>query len=459
MNILQWRHRSRNTDPRSVCALRRILRLAAHALALAVFLPFSVAAQPEGYTEIPQLSTLVTARLGCPLPQNGVYDEAQLEAALRNKSCAYPILSPGVDFQTQTLIGYGVGSDCHMRVTTKVFRSDAEKKYKVIINNIYGGCRAGGWRRGWIVIEKLPEDYTLEIVEVKVDRIHGVGSDSFAFPKPPSTKTRVSLETREVDLKGCRPTAGMAQWVIRSSHHFETGPDLDETEKKRCLDHFKSLNIDFETHTLVHYAFENGHCARPPDLRFETIREFSSDARENRNLLRISFRSAGADYCRTWTTYPLWVIVPKLPEGFRFDFQANAVAPAQESAAEKLETRSINLQGCIQMHFTRQFVIRNNETYLKAIRNDAGRDRCLQNVEPIDFDTHTLVGINLNTGYCRVPAGLEYQATRDNGKKEYTLSISWQSGGICRAMSQYDLWVLVPKLPNDYGLVFEPKAI
>jgi hypothetical protein len=58
------------------------------------------------------------------------------------------------------------------------------------------------------------------------------------------------------------------------------------------------------------------------------------------------------------------------------------------------------------------------------------------------------------------PLGLKYQATKDSTKQEYVLGISYiMPEVVCRALSQYDLWVLVPKLPKDYRINFETKVI
>ena len=130
------------------------------------------------------------------------------------------------------------------------------------------------------------------------------------------------------------------------------------------------------------------------------------------------------------------------------------------ASAQTLETRRISLKGCIQTIFERQFVIDTNETFLKTIRNDASRDWCLKNLEKIDFDKHTLLGIELNTGYCRTPLGLKFQTVRDEAEKQYLLKISYlEPQESCRALSQYDLWLLVPKRPENYTVKFEVKGI
>lgn len=128
--------------------------------------------------------------------------------------------------------------------------------------------------------------------------------------------------------------------------------------------------------------------------------------------------------------------------------------------AQNLETRQIDLKGCIQTIFNKKFIIKDRETFLKTIRNDASRDFCLKNLEKIDFDKHTLIGIELNTGYCRTPLGLEANAVKDEAEKQYILKITYtEPQGVCRALSQYDLWLLVPKLPDNYAVKFDVRGI
>lgn len=255
----------------------------------------------------------------CWFNEDAVIDEEKFKKILADKECSYLENALEVDFAKQTLIGFSIGGDCFMRTSTKVFRRDETKKYNVRIKNIWGGCRAGGWVQGWLVIEKIPADYAVEFTVIRADK---------------------------------------------------TGkPEEDDSQ---------FLNLK---------------------------------------------------------------------------------TPAENKPAETLETRSIDLKNCIQTIFNTQFVIKDNETYLKTIRADASRDWCLKNLEKIDFNKYTLLGKSFSSGYCRIPLGLEYKAAKDEAAKRYLVTISYidPRGAVCRARSQYDLWLLVPKLPADYGVKFEIK--
>jgi hypothetical protein len=129
------------------------------------------------------------------------------------------------------------------------------------------------------------------------------------------------------------------------------------------------------------------------------------------------------------------------------------------AGAQILKTRDIDLKGCIWTYRQQSFVIKDEAAFLKEIRNDLSRDRCLKDLEKIDFDKHTLVGIELNTGYCDAPLLEPVQVVKTDAEKKYIVKISYlEPAEPCRALSQYDLWLLVPKLPDNYTVKFEVKG-
>jgi len=299
---------------------RKLFRLSAFFPVFLVFFSASLVAQPDGYVEVLPLRGMASDRLGCYRETDGVYDQVKLDDLARDNNCNKLVAGLKADLSKETVIRYSAASDCHMRLVVKVFRVDAERKYKVIVNNIYGGCRAGGWRHGWLVIDKILDGYTVEMNEVKVDRIHGpIRDEGFVFPKPPPIVTSEPLVAREVDTKGCLHMAGASQWVISNPEHLTTAIG-NTPDKATCTAHFKKLNIDFEKETLAGYSFVSGYCWRPRGLAFEATKETSTDSAGNRFLLTVSFdKSFGS--CHIWRSYPLWVVVPKLPWGYGFGFE------------------------------------------------------------------------------------------------------------------------------------------
>ncbi len=118
--------------------------------------------------------------------------------------------------------------------------------------------------------------------------------------------------------------------------------------------------------------------------------------------------------------------------------------------AQNLETRQIYLKSCIQATFGKEIIIKDSETFLKAIRDDSWRVSCLKNIEKIDFDKNTLLGIELNTGYCRTPLGREAIAVKNEPEKQFILKISYtEPQGLCRTSSRSEVWIRVQKIPDN----------
>ena len=112
--------------------------------------------------EVPIIQKIGSTYFRCFF-NNGIYDETNFKKLIATKKgCGYAGALMKPDFNTQTLIGYGVGGDCHMKASVKVFRSDTRKKYIIKITTYWGRCRAGGSFEGWLTIEKIPADYSLE---------------------------------------------------------------------------------------------------------------------------------------------------------------------------------------------------------------------------------------------------------------------------------------------------------
>lgn len=126
--------------------------------------------------------------------------------------------------------------------------------------------------------------------------------------------------------------------------------------------------------------------------------------------------------------------------------------------SEKVESTKIDLKGCIQTNFINEFVIKTQYEYLKSLRKDASNYWCLQNLAPIDFEKYSLLGIGMTTDYCDVPRGLEYKLSKYTENKQYLFSVSYlKAEQLCHRLGHYDLWLLVPKIEEDYSVKFDLK--
>lgn len=78
------------------------------------------------------------------------------------------------------------------------------------------------------------------------------------------------------------------------------------------------------------------------------------------------------------------------------------------TSAQILKTKDFDMKSCIRLFGRRDSVIKTQDEFLKAVRKDAREKYCPGKLEKIDFSKNCLLGINLNTDYCREPLGLKY---------------------------------------------------
>ena len=130
-------------------------------------------------------------------------------------------------------------------------------------------------------------------------------------------------------------------------------------------------------------------------------------------------------------------------------------------SAQVLETKPLYLNDCIQIFGEEGLVIKTEADYLRAVRVDDRRDECLESIEKVDFNKYSLIGVSLKTGYCRTPAGFRYQVEKSRHEKAYLLNIRYiePQGKVCRVPRNFELCILVPKLPDSYQVRFDIKTV
>lgn len=158
-------------------------------------------------------------------------------------------------------------------------------------------------------------------------------------------------------------------------------------------------------------------------------------------------------------TSPGFLLLPLALMAFLSALASPASSFTQCNGCRELETSQLELESCINFRYPdKQLAIRDEATMKSLVRNDMSRERCLASLKDIDFSKHSLVGVELRTGWCRDPL-FTYRVFKDEANKKYLLSVRYQPPVVpCRALDQYDLWVLVPKLPEQYEFDVEAKA-
>lgn len=98
-------------------------------------------------------------------------------------------------------------------------------------------------------------------------------------------------------------------------------------------------------------------------------------------------------------------------------------------------------------------VVVNSLDDMKALVRDMSLERCLRSLDSVDFDRYTLLGVEFHSGHCRRPPELAWRVVRDDDNRRYLFIVDYGAEGRCRAWNAYQLWVLVPKLPEGYEVV------
>ncbi|HEV7643204.1 MAG TPA: hypothetical protein VGO50_04610 [Pyrinomonadaceae bacterium] len=435
----------------------------------------------------------------CLRIDNRVYNEESLKTLLSFDECRKISAADKVDLKNQTLIGWQARGDCRMLVETCLYRDDKKKLFTFLIKNRWGGCRAAGWHEGLLTIPKIPADYNVNFVEYQMSLNSESFSDDFdkhrawsADGQELSPRPNISFASPEESTPPAAPTAsGRVAAAPADGVVGAPTPRPDETEVKilrnadsrfyPCRGDIGGVYTEAEYQALL----ANKECAGPrqlkADLKKESVIGFSASGDCHVSARAKVFRNDTAKTytirvnkiyggCRAYGQYRGWIMIGKMLTGYQVKWEhtktdESGVTEREDPASylhpQTQETTEIELDGCIQLYRQNQFVIKDNDSFLKAIRGDADNDRCVKKLKgKIDFSKYSLVGIDINSGYCGLPIGLTHKAVRDDAKKTVTMQISYIAPqGTCRAMSSYDLWVTVPKIPDGYEVKFETGPI
>lgn len=300
---------------------------------LLVLVVVAASAQPSDHREVPIRASVKVDALWCK-PAGGGYDTPFVFRETEKSECEAAVSDLKADFASQRLIHWSIAGDCYLKSAVKAFRNDTERRVRVIVNKIYGGCRASGRLAGVIAVDKPPSGYRVSVEEVGVDE----GSQrSFAFPPPPPTVRYEDVSYRQLDLNECLPLLGQSRWMISKEDHLKRNLDGKPNEKE-CRDKLAASKIDLNTSTLIGVSFQSGFCGEPEGLKLSVMNEISSD---RRNFVVVkALHNEAKPPCDRWTTHPVWLVVPKVASGFVLEVDAKTHSRAnepRENAKEPIE--------------------------------------------------------------------------------------------------------------------------
>ncbi len=97
----------------------------------------------------------------------------------------------------------------------------------------------------------------------------------------------------------------------------------------------------------------------------------------------------------------------------------------------------------------------NNEYIIKSFDDlDTSRSyyNCVKGQPNIDFSVYSVIGKTIKGG-CELKFRRELQIDHQN--KQYIYTINFKDRGTCKKLVSNDNLVIVPKIPNDYTVIFK----
>ena len=121
--------------------------------------------------------------------------------------------------------------------------------------------------------------------------------------------------------------------------------------------------------------------------------------------------------------------------------------------AVQIDIQQFDAKGCMRLYYSGKTQIIKNRNELDSLMRN---DMCSKYFADFDFEKNNLFGINLNTGWCRAPQGLSYELKYFEKENLHILTIGYAVPvEPCRALSSYDLWLVLPKLSTGDGIIVE----
>jgi hypothetical protein len=133
-------------------------------------------------------------------------------------------------------------------------------------------------------------------------------------------------------------------------------------------------------------------------------------------------------------------------------------AAAQPDAPKQvsLKTIEVDLIYCIKFNFENpNYIFKTTLALESALRPYNNADICGEKIKDIDFSRYTLLGVDIYNGECH-SFPMEHKVIKDEAAKLYRFQVTHPQAKIpCAGIYHHELWVLAPKLPEGYDVVFE----
>src|ERR1044072_8140091 len=254
---------------------------------------------------------------------------------------------------------------------------------------------------------------------------------------------QTELETTKVKLLGCiKYDHEKAGYVFDDQETLEAAFYRTDEHRKFCRQ--EAGRIDFAKYSVIGLDIRNAQCHEFP-LEHKVVKD------DLAKLYRLQITHPHYDMpCAGLTVHGLWVLVPKLPPGYRATFEiSEKMTLEEEEYGRQVHTFYVDGMGaspasCLQI---------DNRVYNEeSLKNLLGFEQCRKifDSRKVDLKNETLIGWQAG-GDCQMI--VETNLYRDDQKKLFTFLIKNRGGG-CRAGGWREGLLTTPKIPDDYNLQF-----
>ena len=127
--------------------------------------------------------------------------------------------------------------------------------------------------------------------------------------------------------------------------------------------------------------------------------------------------------------------------------------------AQELDNESISY--CVVLGLNQSnYIIKNQEELENAVRKDASSNYCMKRLPKINWNQYILVGNSISSGSCHRPSGLSF--TYNYTKETNTIYLDiyyYENQPLCRALSLYSYWLLLPKSNDSTSVITRYNTI
>lgn len=145
---------------------------------------------------------------------------------------------------------------------------------------------------------------------------------------------------------------------------------------------------------------------------------------------------------------------------FLLIFTFAASIKAQTATGEiPVKAERVKLPCSLLFGRTDHAVFQNGEELKELIAKYQGKE-CEAGISKIDFSNSTLLAVRFTSGRCHEPLDLTYKVYKDEGSNRYRFEIRFaKTNQVCRALVYHEVWLQVPKLPDDAKVEFDVKQV